>query len=116
MNLNELTITGIHEGLKKKEFSALELCKVYLDKLKKKNKEISAFLTITENLALSQAKKIDDVIQKDREIPPLAGIPLAVKDNILVEGVKCTAASKILENYIAPYDATVIKTLKEQDA
>jgi len=116
MNLNELTITGIHEGLKKKEFSALELCKVYLDKLKEKNKEISAFLTITENLALSQAKKIDDVIQKDREIPPLAGIPLAVKDNILVEGVKCTAASKILENYIAPYDATVIKKLKEQDA
>jgi len=116
MNLNELTITGIHEGLKKKEFSALELCKVYLDKLKEKDKEISAFLTITENLALSQAKKIDDVIQKDREIPHLAGIPLAVKDNILVEGVKCTAASKILENYIAPYDATVIKKLKEQDA
>ncbi len=116
MELNELTITKIHEGLKKKKFSALELCKIYLDKLKEKNKEISAFLTITENLALSQAKKIDDTIQKGREIPSLAGIPLAVKDNILVEDVKCTAASKILENYIAPYDATVIKKLKEQDA
>lgn len=116
MKLNELTITKIHEGLKKKNFSTLELCKTYLDKLKEKNKEISAFLTITENLALSQAKKIDDVIQKGREIPPLAGIPLAVKDNILVEDVKCTAGSKILENYIAPYDATVIKKLKEQGA
>jgi len=116
MELTDLTITQVHQGLKKKKFSALELCKIYLDKLKEKNKEISAFLTITENLALSQAKKIDDTIQKGREIPSLAGIPLAVKDNILVEDVKCTAASKILENYIAPYDATVIKKLKEQDA
>jgi aspartyl-tRNA(Asn)/glutamyl-tRNA(Gln) amidotransferase subunit A len=115
MELTDLTITQVHQGLKKKEFSAFELCKAYLDKLKEKNKEISAFLTITENLALSQAKKIDDMIQKGRETPLLAGIPLAVKDNILVEDVKCTAASKILENYIAPYDATVIKKMKEQE-
>lgn len=114
MNLTKLTISQTHQGLKKKEFSALELCKAYLDKIKKREKEIFAFLTITEDLALSQAKKIDDLISNDKEIPILAGIPYAVKDNILVENLKCTAGSKILENYIAPYDATVVAKLKNQ--
>jgi aspartyl-tRNA(Asn)/glutamyl-tRNA(Gln) amidotransferase subunit A len=116
MKLADLTITQTHQGLIKKEFSALELSKAYLDKIKERDKEIFAFLTINEELALRQAKKIDDLILTGREIPLLAGIPLAVKDNILVEDIKCTAGSKILENYIAPYDATVIKKLKEQAA
>ena len=116
MNLTELTIIQAHEGLKKKQFSALELCQAYLDKIKGKDKEVHAFLTVNENVALSQAKKIDDFISAGREIPILAGIPAAIKDNILVENVKCTAGSKILENYIAPYNATVIEKLKEQEA
>jgi len=114
MELTDLTIKKAHQGLIKKEFSALELCQAYLERIKEKNREIFAFLTITEDLAISQAKKIDEMIFQGREIPILAGIPTAVKDNILVEDVKCTAGSKILENYIAPYDATVIKKLKEQ--
>lgn len=112
MNLTELTISQAHQGLKKKEFSALELCKAYLNKIKEKDKAISAFLTISEDLALSQAQKIDDLISSGKKIPILAGIPYAIKDDILVESLKCTAGSKILENYIAPYDATVIKKLK----
>jgi aspartyl-tRNA(Asn)/glutamyl-tRNA(Gln) amidotransferase subunit A len=112
MKLTDLTITQAHQGLKKKEFSALELCKAYLDKIKERDREIFAFLTINAEKALSQAKKIDDFISTGKEIPTLAGIPCAIKDNILVEDVKCTAGSKILENYIAPYDATVIKKLK----
>ncbi len=116
MKLTDLTITQAHQGLKKKEFSALELCKSYLDKIKERDREIFAFLTINTEKALSQAKKIDDLILQKREIPQLAGIPCAIKDNILLEDVKCTAGSKILENYIAPYDATVIKKLKEQAA
>ncbi len=115
MNLTELTISQAHQGLKKKEFSALELCKAYLDKIKEKDKEIFAFLTVNQKSALSQAKKIDDLISSGGEIPILAGLPSAIKDNILVENLKCTAGSKILENYIAPYDATVIKKLKEKD-
>jgi len=114
MNLSELNITQTHQGLIKKKFSARELCQAYLDNIEKKDKEIFAYLILTQDLAISQAKKIDEIISKEREIPLLAGIPLAVKDNILVEDVRCTAASKILENYIAPYDATVIKKLKEQ--
>ncbi len=115
MDLTELTIKEVHEGLKKKEFSALELCKLYLEKIKEKNKEIFAFLTVNEDSAISQAKKIDDLISQGKEISILAGIPCAIKDNILVDGVKCTAGSKILEDYTAPYDAGVVKKLKNQE-
>jgi aspartyl-tRNA(Asn)/glutamyl-tRNA(Gln) amidotransferase subunit A len=114
MELTELTITQAHQGLIKREFSVLELTQVFLNRIGKLNKEISAFLTVTENSAISQAKKIDELISRKEKIPLLAGIPSAIKDNILVEGVKCTAGSKILANYIAPYDATCIKKLKSQ--
>ena len=115
MELTDLTITKAHQGLIKKEFSALELCKAYLEKIKEKDKEIFAFLTVIEDLALSQAKKVDDMISTGRKIPLISGVPCAIKDVILVEDVKCTAGSRILENYIAPYDATVIKNLKEKN-
>jgi len=107
-------IFDIHQGLKKKEFSAQELVKDYLTKIKTKDKEINAFLTLTEDLAIKQAKDIDRQISGKKKIPILAGVPMAVKDNILVEDIRCTVGSKILENYIAPYDATVIKKLKEK--
>ena len=116
MELQDFPIKEIHRGLVNREFSAQELTKAYLEKITKEDKEINAFLTLAENSALSQAKKVDEMIQANREIPLLAGIPLAVKDNILVENIKCTAGSKILENYIAPYDATVIKKLKAKGA
>jgi aspartyl-tRNA(Asn)/glutamyl-tRNA(Gln) amidotransferase subunit A len=116
MSLNQLTIKQAHQGLKKKEFSAAELTEVVLDRIKKHNQEINAYLTITEELALAQAQKIDKKIANREEINPLAGIPTAIKDIILVEGIKCTAGSKILENYTAPYDATAIKRLKKVGA
>ena len=109
-------IAQIHQSLIKKEFSALELCQKYLERIKKFDQKIKSFLTLSEDLAISQAKKIDEMISQGREIPILAGIPCAIKDIILIEGLKCTAGSKILENYVAPYDATVIKRLKENGA
>jgi len=114
MELPDLTITQINQGLKRKEFSAIELCKAYLGRIKERDREISAFLTANTEKALSQAKKIDNLISTGKEIPILAGIPCAIKDNILVQDLKCTAGSKILENYIASEDATVIKKLKAQ--
>ena len=117
MELTNLTITQTHHGLKKKEFSAFELCKAYLDKIKEKDKEIFAFLTVNEDLALSRAKNVDEqmfISPLQKEISVLAGIPAAIKDNILVEDIKCTAGSKILKDYIAPYNATVIKKLKQE--
>lgn len=116
MEILDLTIKKAHQGLIKKEFSAVDLSRYFLDKIKKIDKNLSSFLTVTEDLAVSQARKIDDLIFQGKEIPILAGIPSALKDNILVEGIRCTAGSKILENYIASYDATCIKKLKKEGA
>lgn len=116
MKLNELTIKQAAEGLREKKFSSVELTTAVLDVIKGKDKDIKAFLEITEELALEQAKDADEVIAKDENIGALCGVPIAVKDCILVEDIKCTAGSKILENYIAPYDASVIKKLKQAGA
>ena len=116
MKLENFTIEKVKEGLIKKEFSALELTRAYLEKIEKEDKKIGAFLTVCEDLAIKQAKEIDEMILSGKKLPILAGVPCAIKDIILVEGVKCTAGSKILENYVAPYDATVVKKLKEAGA
>jgi aspartyl-tRNA(Asn)/glutamyl-tRNA(Gln) amidotransferase subunit A len=116
MDLTNIAIKEINKGLKEKQFSASELCGACLDKIKEKDKEIFSFLSVSEDLAKSQAKSIDEKIAKGESISLLSGVPCAIKDAILVDGLKCTSASKILENYIAPYDATAIKKLKKQGA
>ena len=116
MKLNELTIKQAGEGLRNKEFSSVELTTAVLEAMKEKEDDINAYLAVTRDLALKQAKQADEIIAKSGEINSLCGIPAAIKDCILVEGIKCTAGSKILENYIAPYDATVIKKLKQAGA
>ncbi|PJA62933.1 MAG: Asp-tRNA(Asn)/Glu-tRNA(Gln) amidotransferase subunit GatA, partial [Candidatus Portnoybacteria bacterium CG_4_9_14_3_um_filter_44_9] len=115
MNPNELTIKQAHEGLKEKEFSSVDLTTAVLEQIKKNEAEVAAYLEITEKLSLEQAESADRLIKRG-QTHFLCGIPVAVKDNILVEGVKCTAGSKVLENYVAPYDATVIKKIKAAGA
>lgn len=100
----------------KKEFSAWELTAAHLDKIEKENDEIFAFLHIARDLAISQAKAVDEKIKNGEQIGILEGIPMAVKDNIMVQDLPCTSGSKILQNYIAPYDATVIEKIKGQGA
>jgi aspartyl-tRNA(Asn)/glutamyl-tRNA(Gln) amidotransferase subunit A len=114
VNLFTLTIKEIHQGLKDKEFSALELTNAYLDKIKQSDKDIFAYLSVSEKSAQKQAKEIDDLISRNEELPLLAGVPCAIKDNMMIKGEQCTAGSRILENYIALYDAGVIKKLKKQ--
>jgi len=114
MNLKNLTITAVHNSLLKREFSAVELAKFFLEKIKKNDKEISAFLTVDEDMVISQARRADDMILKNKEVPLLTGVPLSIKDNILVEGMKCTAGSKILGDYIAPYNASVVEKIKNE--
>lgn len=116
MNLENLTISKIHQGLNGKEFSASEICRLFLEKIEKEDKDIKSFVIVASSSAMAQAKKVDEMIASKKEIPLLAGVPLAVKDNILVEGAGCTAGSKMLKNYTAPYDATVVKKLKERGA
>lgn len=109
-------IRELHEKLLKGELTSEKLTQDYFSKIKEKDGKISAFLTLTEDLAMMQAKKTDEKIKKGEEVGILEGIPGAIKDNICIEGVRTTAASKILDNYIAPYDATVIKKLKKSGA
>ena len=108
------TIKDVREGLIKKEFSCLELVKAYLAKIEKS--KYNDFISLTDKLALEQAKKVDNKIARKEKIGPLEGIPIAIKDNILVKGYITTAGSKILEKYVAPYDAFVVKKLKDVGA
>jgi len=116
MDFFNFTIRQIHNLLKNKEISAKEITKAYLEKIEKTDNNISAFLDLFQESALKQAEAVDKDISSGREIGLLEGIPYAVKDNILVKDFKCSAASKILENYIASYDATVIEKLNKEKA
>jgi len=111
MNYN-LTISQINKLLKTHEASAVEIIKDYLKRIKELNKKVNAFITVMDDFALAQAKEVDNKINQDLPLNLLSGIPMAIKDNILIEGELCTAGSKILSNYRAVYDATVIKKLK----
>jgi len=114
MKLNTLTIKKAHEGLLKKEFSSVDLTKACLEQIKKIESKVKAFITVTEDLAMEQAKEVDGKLTRGGELKLLEGLPVAIKDNITINGVRTTAGSKMLENYIAPYDATVIRKLKEE--
>lgn len=109
-------IKDLHEKLLNKEISAVRLAQEYFDVIEKRDGEIGAYLTLTKELAMEQAKIVDGKIANGEEIGMLEGIPGAIKDNICVDGIRTTAGSKILDNYIAPYDATVIRKLKESGA
>ncbi|MCX6721748.1 MAG: Asp-tRNA(Asn)/Glu-tRNA(Gln) amidotransferase subunit GatA [Candidatus Staskawiczbacteria bacterium] len=115
MDLTKLTIRQCHEGLKKGDFTSVDLTKAFLEKIKKNNKELNAYLLVDEAGALAQAEEADKKIES-KDFGILCGVPCAIKDAIMVKDQKCTAGSKILENYVAPYDATVIEKLKKEGA
>ncbi len=114
IDLDTLTITKARVALDGKIFSAVDLAKAYLAEIEKKNKELNAYLEVYDDV-LDQAKEADERIAKG-DSSPLLGIPLAIKDVILIKGRKVSSASKILENYTASYDATAIIKLKKQGA
>ncbi len=108
-------INNLHKQLIARQISAQELAEDYLKKIQTSDPHLQAFLTVTPEIALASARATDEKIAKGERVSPLAGIPAAIKDNIATRGVKTTAGSRILENYIAPYDATVIKLLRDRD-
>ncbi len=114
IDLTNLTITKARQELDAKKYSAVELAQAYLDKIKEKNPELNAYLEIYNDV-LEQAKKADEIMAAGKT-KILTGIPLAIKDNILIKGKKASGASKILENYVASYNATVIEKLKAEGA
>jgi aspartyl-tRNA(Asn)/glutamyl-tRNA(Gln) amidotransferase subunit A len=109
-------IRELHQKLINKEITAEKLALDYLACIEKKDKDFFAYISVTKDLALEQARKVDEKIARGESIELLEGIPGAIKDNLCISGVRTTASSKILDNYVAPYDATVIKKLKENGA
>ncbi|MEA2020712.1 MAG: Asp-tRNA(Asn)/Glu-tRNA(Gln) amidotransferase subunit GatA [Patescibacteria group bacterium] len=116
MDLKELTIPQAQEGLRKKDFSARELTESCLKRIEDLDSEINAFITVTAENALNQADKVDKEIAAGKDLPSLAGIPIALKDNICVKKGKTTAGSNILKNFISPYNATVVSKLQKNSA
>lgn len=115
MSLYKKTAHELHELLQAKEISAAELTKNIFERVDEKENTIGAYLEITKNQAEETAKKIDEKISRSEKISALEGIPCAIKDNICTKGIKTTCASKILENFVPPYDATVITKLKKEN-
>jgi aspartyl-tRNA(Asn)/glutamyl-tRNA(Gln) amidotransferase subunit A len=115
MHLHELTIHKAHELLKQKEISSVELTRAVLERIEAVDAKVGAFITVAGDAAMKQAQLADRAISNGKCLP-LTGIPLAIKDLICTKGLKTTCASKILENFIPQYNATVIKKLNNQGA
>lgn len=111
--LNKLTLLESFEGLRDKKFSSVELTKDCFNRIKAVDGDIKSFITLNEEEAMRQAQVADDKIAQGEQLAPLSGIPVAVKDIFCTQGLKSTGASKILENYVPPYDATVVKKIRE---
>ncbi len=115
-NLTDLTVSEIIHSLRAGDFSSRELTQAYLSRIDALEKDLHAFLTITPELAYSQADQADRRLagwRKDpgADLPPLLGVPAAIKDVLCVQDVPCTCGSRILENFVPPFHATVVEKL-----
>jgi len=111
--LYSLTAHEVIDLIKKKEVKCQEVVESVLERIKQVEDKVKSYITITEQEALENAKKIDEKIGKGEDVGVLYGLPIALKDNLCTNGIKTTCASKILYNFVPPYDATVVKKLKE---
>jgi len=114
MELYSMTAHQLRDLLRKGEVSATDIVKSVLERIDEVEEKIKAYITITDDLALRSAEKVDELLAKGEELPDLAGIPVAIKDVICTKGVLTTCASKILYNFVPPYDATVMVKLNRQ--
>ena len=115
-NLYELTAHEIREMYDKKEATVPEVTKAFLDRIKEVDSDIKAYITVCEEEAMKKAEEVQALFDKGEKLGPLAGIPIGIKDNICTKGVKTTCASKMLENFVSPYDATVIEKINKEHA
>jgi len=114
MSLNRLTAHELHDKLKTREITSVELTESVYERIDAVESQVKGYLTLTKDRALEQAQAADAGFEKGDEMPTLAGIPIAIKDVICTKGVKTTCASKILSNFVPPYDATVMTRLNQQ--
>lgn len=115
MELYELSAHELGAMLKEKKLSTVELTKAILKRIDDIDSKVGSYVTVSGNEALKKAEEIQSRLDKGEVLPPLAGIPMAVKDNMCTEGILTTCASKILGNFIPPYSATVVEKLKSED-
>ncbi|MCX7710774.1 MAG: Asp-tRNA(Asn)/Glu-tRNA(Gln) amidotransferase subunit GatA [Clostridia bacterium] len=116
MELYELTAHELSDLIKDKKASAVEITESLLNRIEETENKVESYLTVCKEEALAKAKEVQARIDKGEAKSPLAGIPMALKDNMCTEGIATTCGSKMLENFIPPYSATVVKKLAEEDA
>ena len=115
MNITELTVHELQQKLESKELTIKEILESYCDRIKEKEPEVGAFVTTYLEEAKKKAENIQQKIDNGEKLGEYAGIPIGIKDNMCIKGTKTTCSSKMLENFVAPYDATVIEKLKDEN-
>ena len=116
MNLSALTLHEASKRLRSRELSSQELTEAVFQRISEAEEKVQSYLTLCKDSALEQAKRADALLKAGANLNPLLGIPIAVKDNFLTLGIKTTCASKILDDFIPPYDATVVKNIRAAGA
>ena len=115
IDITELTVHELQEKLASKELTVTDITKAYVDRINEKEKDVQAFITLQTDEAMKKAEEIDLKIKNGEVNSEFAGIPIGIKDNLCTKGVKTTCASKMLENFVAPYDATVVEKLNAEN-
>ena len=115
-SIGEMTAEEIGKAYREKTLTVPEVVKAFLDNIEKEDEKIKAYITVCKEEALKKADEVQAMFDAEKEMGALAGIPIAIKDNICTKGVRTTCASKMLENFIPPYDASVMKKIEEANA